>query len=102
MTTTITSVRPREAPQRAARPSRGCPSVAAPQAQTAASRLALLGGTLLAGYAFAIRPWHLRWGATDAEIAQSMPGDALVLAPSYVTNRAITIYARPAHIWPWL
>jgi hypothetical protein len=31
-----------------------------------------------------------------------MPGDELVPRPTYVTNRAITIHARPAHIWPWL
>ena len=31
---------------------------------------AAVGGiaTLAAGYAFAVRPWHLRWGATDEEL----------------------------------
>jgi hypothetical protein len=31
-----------------------------------------------------------------------MPGDDLVQSPTYVTNRAVTIAARPAAIWPWL
>jgi hypothetical protein len=31
-----------------------------------------------------------------------MAGDDLVARPSYVTTRAVTIHARPAHIWPWL
>lgn len=31
-----------------------------------------------------------------------MPGDSLVDDPQEVTTRAITINARPRHIWPWL
>jgi hypothetical protein len=31
-----------------------------------------------------------------------MTGDELVVDPTYVTNRAVTIWARPAAIWPWL
>lgn len=31
-----------------------------------------------------------------------MPGDSLVQHPIEVTTRAITIDARPAHVWPWL
>ena len=27
--------------------------------------LALTGGAALAAYEFFLRPWHLRWGATD-------------------------------------
>jgi len=103
MTTALASVRRREARQQpAATRSRGYEGFPASHTQATASRLALLGGTLLATYAFAIRPWHVRWGATDAEIALPMPGDDLVPSPGYVTNRAITIYARPAQIWPWL
>lgn len=29
------------------------------------------------------RRWHLRWGATDAEVAAAMPGDAIVSRPSF-------------------
>jgi hypothetical protein len=67
-----------------------------------AARLALVAGALVGAYALVVRPWHRRWGATDAEIARAMPGDDLVPDPTYQTNRAVTIHARPAHIWPWL
>jgi hypothetical protein len=58
-------------------------------------------GAAVAAYAL-MRPWHLRWGATDEEIARAMPLDAQVPRPTYVTNRAISIGARPEHVWPWL
>jgi hypothetical protein len=48
------------------------------------------------------RHWHLRWGATDAEVAAPMPGDELVSHPSFNTTRAITIDAPPENVWPWL
>ena len=48
------------------------------------------------------RPWHLRWGATDAEVAGAMPGDELVSEPSFDATRAITIDAPPEAVWPWL
>jgi hypothetical protein len=48
------------------------------------------------------RRWHLRWGATDAEVVASMPGDELLPAAQYRSTRAITIDAPPAAVWPWL
>jgi hypothetical protein len=48
------------------------------------------------------RRWHLRWGATHAEAAAAMPGDALVPAAQYRSTRAITISAPPSQVWPWL
>jgi hypothetical protein len=48
------------------------------------------------------RPAQLRWGATDAEVARSMPGDALSHRPTFLSTRAITIDATPQVIWPWL
>lgn len=59
-------------------------------------------GAALAGYALILRPWHVRWGATDEEIARAMPLDGQVSRPTYVTDRAVTISARPEHVWPWL
>jgi hypothetical protein len=56
----------------------------------------------LAAYAFAVRPWHLRWGATDEDIARALPLDDRVNRPDYVTNRAVTIHAGPREVWPWL
>jgi hypothetical protein len=48
------------------------------------------------------RHWHLRWGATDAEVASAMPGDELVPQPSFGATRAITIAAPPEDVWPWI
>ena len=52
----------------------------------------------LAGY----RPLQLHWGATDAELAQVLPGDELAPRPIFNATRAVTIDASPAAIWPWL
>jgi len=49
-----------------------------------------------------LRPWQLRWGATDAELARSMAGDELVKAPTFNATRAVTIAAQPEHIFPWI
>jgi len=48
------------------------------------------------------RRWHLRWGATAAEAAAPLPGDALVPAAQYCSTRAITIAAPLSQVWPWL
>jgi hypothetical protein len=55
-------------------------------------------------FAFApiYRRRHLRWGATDAEVAGTMPGDELVPETSFNATRAITIDAPPEAVWPWL
>jgi hypothetical protein len=60
------------------------------------------GAAAIAAYMGIVRRWHLRWGATDDEVAREMPLDDEVAKPTYVTNRAITIRARPEEIWPWL
>jgi hypothetical protein len=48
------------------------------------------------------RSWHLRWGATDAEVAAAMPGDDVLPRAQFNPTRAITIDAPPAAVWPWL
>ena len=53
-------------------------------------------------YLVVIRPWQLRWGATDEEVSRRMPGDDVVKHPSFVATRAVTIRATPADIWPWI
>ncbi|CAN7386382.1 hypothetical protein LJR078_002395 [Arthrobacter sp. LjRoot78] len=53
-------------------------------------------------YHAALRPHLLRWGATRAERAASMPGDSLVADPFVVSTRAVSIRAAPGSIWPWL
>ena len=40
--------------------------------------LAAAGIGASAAYVWGIRPWHLRWGATDEELLKSLPGDQLV------------------------
>jgi hypothetical protein len=49
-----------------------------------------------------LRPWHLRWGATQDEVAAPMPGDDLVPGCQYRATRAVTVMAQPRHVWPWL
>lgn len=46
--------------------------------------------------------YRKNWGASEAEQAMTLPGDSLVLAPSVVTTRAITVNAPPESVWPWL
>lgn len=48
------------------------------------------------------RRWYNHWGATEEEIARSLPGDELVPSPKIMYTRAITIQAPAASIWPWL
>ncbi|MCB0065426.1 MAG: hypothetical protein KDE19_25045 [Caldilineaceae bacterium] len=48
------------------------------------------------------RPWHMRWGATSAEVQCAMPGDELVPHPSFNATRALTIEACPNQVWPWI
>ena len=65
--------------------------------RTAVAFVALIGV-----YLIAVRPWHLRWGATDEEVARPMPGDEINAHPSFSGTRAVTVRARPEQIWPWL
>lgn len=64
--------------------------------------LATLTGVAVVIYLRFFRPWYLRWGATDEEVEQSMPGDEEVSQANYQSTRAITIKALAAEIWPWL
>jgi hypothetical protein len=48
------------------------------------------------------RRWHLRWGATTAEVRAALPGDGLLPDAQYRSTRAITINAPPETVWPWL
>ena len=66
-----------------------------------ATALAVLIG-LAALYILIARPYHLRWGATDAEVAMAMPGDALIAAEAVTSTRAVTIHAPAATVWAWL
>lgn len=49
-----------------------------------------------------LRSRYNRWGATDAEVIRSLPGDELIPHPIQGYTRAITVRARAADLWPWL
>ena len=56
----------------------------------------------VAAYVYGIRPWHLRWGATDEELNQPLIGDEIAPQPKLKATHAITIDAPAADLWPWL
>ena len=64
--------------------------------------VAMALGAATAAYLLYIRPWQLRWGATDEELERPMPGDEIVTRPTFNATRAVTIEARPEEIWPWI
>ena len=45
---------------------------------------------------------YLRWGATDQEADDSLPGDALIPNADMIATRAITIRAEAGRVWPWI
>lgn len=64
--------------------------------------LATIGAVAVPLYAFAIRPWHLKWGATEAEAGATLPGDELLPNPRLNATHAVTIEAPASAVWPWL
>jgi len=53
-------------------------------------------------YWFPVRHWMARWGTTPSDLTRVMAGDRLIGVATYSGTLAITINARPEHIWPWL
>jgi hypothetical protein len=49
-----------------------------------------------------VRRWHVRWGASDAEVAGPMPGDEVVPRAQFNATRSISIDAPPKDVWPWI
>ena len=64
--------------------------------------LAALAAVVAVTYLRFIRPWQLRWGATDEEVARAVSGDEVVKSPTFNATRGVTVQARPEEIWPWL
>ena len=58
--------------------------------------------SLSAIYLWFIRPFQLRWGATDGELTRSMADDEVVQSPTFNAKRAVAIEAQPEHIFPWI
>src|SRR5512147_1072076 len=63
---------------------------------------AAAAGSGMAAYAFFVRPWMLRWGASEAELKTVWPGDQLTPKSSGGCTRAITIQASAEQVWPWI
>ncbi len=61
----------------------------------------LMTALLAASFAILIPAIH-RWGATDAELAQAMPGDELIADPVVDWTHGMTIDAPPEEVWPWI
>jgi len=59
-----------------------------------------IGGTLVLSPV--LRRGYNRWGATDAEVTGSLPGDELVPEPMLGYTHAVTIQAPPERVWQWL
>ena len=49
-----------------------------------------------------LRPWYSKWGATEFDLTQKLPGDEYVPSPRGGYTQAIGIKASANSIWPWL
>jgi hypothetical protein len=56
----------------------------------------------LAAYTLLARRWQLRWGTTDSESEEQLPGDDLIENADITATRAITIRAAADQVWPWI
>ena len=75
------------------------------KARTRIARILLsliaLSIVLVAGFSIAL-PAITRWGATDEEVAMTLPGDKLLAKPLVDWTTATTINARPDQVWSWI
>lgn len=49
-----------------------------------------------------VRPWYLRWGATEAELSAAYPGEELFPDAGARSVRAVTVAMPADKVWPWL
>ena len=56
----------------------------------------------MAAYTLLARRWQFRWGATDKEFEEQLPGDDLIENADITATRAITIRASAGQVWPWI
>ncbi len=68
----------------------------------ALARLVLLLTGAVAAYWYWLRPWHRAWGAAPGEDDRILPGDELLPDACYTATHAVTIYAPPEQVWPWI
>jgi hypothetical protein len=66
--------------------------------------LALVGASaaIVCAFFIIVRPWYLRWGATDEETRRILPGDEIIPTANGQETRAITIRAPMERVWPWV
>jgi hypothetical protein len=64
--------------------------------------LAAVGALAPWAYLLIVRPWHIKWGATDEDVRKGLPGDELVPHPALESTRAVTILAPAEEVWRWL
>jgi hypothetical protein len=66
------------------------------------STVGLIALSAAATYVVFARPGQLRWGATERESADALPGDDLVADADLTATRAIGIRASADRVWPWI
>jgi hypothetical protein len=54
------------------------------------------------GYHLYVRPKMLKAGTLTGEAQKAMPGDDIIIAPSYSATRSAHIKAAPEVVWAWL
>jgi hypothetical protein len=59
-------------------------------------------GSVVAAYILVARPRQLRWGATDQESDDLLPGDELIANADLTATRGVTIRASAEQVWPWI
>jgi hypothetical protein len=69
--------------------------------RSAAGALACIAASVAASDAL-LRPRIARWGATDAEVHRSLPGDDVIPGGRPTATNAVTIDAPPEDVWPWI
>ena len=57
---------------------------------------------LIICYLSVLYPWMMRWGATDAELALSLPGDRIVPVAGTQSTRVVTVHAPALEVWKWV
>ena len=57
---------------------------------------------LVVAHIFIVRPYYMRWGATEQEVLRALPTDSDIPPSSVVSTRAITIHASSEVVWSWL
>jgi hypothetical protein len=57
---------------------------------------------MIVAFFLIVRPWYLRWGATDDDTRRPLPGDEIIASAVAQETRAITIQAPIGRAWPWM